>query len=105
MDLTTDAPLLSVRPVPGAPVPTESEKLQELITTLRPLYVQFFKDLDLTQPLELFESDKLKKAVLEFAESTSVPFPPNSHSYESLMVGYSYADVRDLFSLTYKSYS
>lgn len=66
----------------------------DLATNLRPLYTQFFEDLNLTQPFERFESEKLMYAVLESAQSTGVPFDTNSHSYQSLMVGYSYADVR-----------
>jgi hypothetical protein len=72
---------------------SEAGDSPSLVTTLRPLYIQFFKDLELTQPFERFQSEKLMEAVLEFARGTGVPHPHNSHSYESLMVGYSYADV------------
>lgn len=79
-----------------APVspPSSEGGLDDLATTLRPIYEKFLVDLRLTQPMERFESEKLMKAVLEYAEGTGVPCPPNSHSYESLLVGYSYADVR-----------
>ncbi|KAK9420885.1 putative Longiborneol synthase [Seiridium unicorne] len=77
---------------PLSPPGSDSGDAPDLATTLRPLYTQFFKDLELTQPFERFESEKLMEAVLEFARGTGVPHPPNSHSYQSLMVGYSYAD-------------
>lgn len=64
----------------------------DLAASLRPIYVQLISDLNLP-PLERFESEKLMAAVLEAAAATGVPHPPHSHSYESLLVGYSYADV------------
>lgn len=64
----------------------------ELAASLRPIYTQLISDLNLP-PLERFESEKLMTATLEAAAATGVPHPPNSHSYESLLVGYSYADV------------
>ncbi|RGP78366.1 longiborneol synthase [Fusarium longipes] len=63
-----------------------------LADRLRPIYIKFFRDLDLKPDFERFESDKLKEEVLRQAKATGVPFPHNSHSYQSLMVGYSYAD-------------
>ncbi|KAI0482206.1 isoprenoid synthase domain-containing protein [Xylariaceae sp. FL0804] len=62
-----------------------------LAARLRPLYNQFFEDLRL-QPFERSESEKLKGAIFQCAKETGVPYPPNSHSYSALMVGYSYAD-------------
>ena len=68
-----------------------------LAARLRPLYTEFFKDLDLKPAFERFESQRLMKEVLEHATKTGVPHPPNSQSYQCLMVGYSYADVGPLF--------
>lgn len=65
-----------------------------LAARLRPLYTKFFKDLDLKPAFERFESEKLMEAVLEHAKETGVPHATNSYSYQSLMVGYTYADVR-----------
>lgn len=65
---------------------------RELADTLRPIYAQFISDLNLP-PLERFESEKLLAAILETAAATGVPHPAHSHSYENLLVGYSYADV------------
>lgn len=64
----------------------------ELAGTLRPICTKLISDLNL-RSLESFESSKLMAAVLEAAAATGVPHPPNSHSYASLLVGYSYADV------------
>ncbi|KAI6758657.1 hypothetical protein HG530_010897 [Fusarium avenaceum] len=64
-----------------------------LAARLRPLYTKFFKDLDLKPAFERFESEKLMEAVLEHAKETGVPHATNSYSYQSLMVGYTYADA------------
>ncbi|KAH7303963.1 isoprenoid synthase domain-containing protein [Stachybotrys elegans] len=63
----------------------------KLASSLRPLYLQFFQDLDLDTPLE-FESQKLMDAVLSFASSTNIPLQPNTPSYQALMVGYSFGN-------------
>ncbi|KAF4468047.1 longiborneol synthase [Fusarium albosuccineum] len=71
---------------------SEGSSRLALATRLRPLYTKFFKDLDLQPAFERFESERLMTEVLKYAESTGVPHDVNSHSYQSLMVGYSYAD-------------
>lgn len=63
----------------------------ELAAILRPFYTQFLTDLSLKQPLILNEQEKFMNAVLEYAEGTGVPFPPNSPSFSGLMVGYTYS--------------
>lgn len=75
------------------PASLGSDLSGDLATTLRPLYTQFLKDLNL-QPLERFESDKLLEAVLEVAQRTGIPHDDNSSSFQGLMIGYSIADVR-----------
>lgn len=70
----------------------DGTECHELAATLRPICTKLISDLNL-RPLERFESNKLMAAVLEAAAETGVPHPPNSHSYASLLVGYSYADV------------
>lgn len=70
----------------------DGTEYHELAATLRPICTKLISDLNL-RPLERFESSKLMAAVLEAAAATGVPHPPNSHSYASLLVGYSYADV------------
>ncbi|KAF4341516.1 longiborneol synthase [Fusarium beomiforme] len=76
-----------------SPPVSDEEDLPSLAARLRPLYSKFFKDLDLKPEFERFESERLMKDVLEYAKTTGVPHPPNSYSYQSLMVGYSYADL------------
>lgn len=66
---------------------------QGLAAILRPFYTQFLSDLSLKQPFILHEPEKFMTAVLEYAEGTGVPFPPNSHSFSCLMVGYSSSGV------------
>ncbi|KAF3015269.1 terpene cyclase [Neopestalotiopsis sp. 37M] len=76
-----------------SPPGSDAESSPDLAITLQPLYTRFFQDLQLTQPFERFESDKLMDAVLEFARETGVPHPPNSHSYQSLMNCLPYHDL------------
>jgi hypothetical protein len=84
---------------PHAPIPlSNGVDALALAARLRPLYTKFFKDLDLKPAFERFESEKLMEAVLEHAKETGVPHDTNSYSYQSLMVGYSYADVRSSIS-------
>lgn len=64
-----------------------------LAARLKPLYSRFLTDLDLQPEYRRHESEKLMEEVLKFAKSTGVPHDLNSHSYQSLMVGYTYADV------------
>ncbi|KAK6720728.1 Longiborneol synthase clm1 [Fusarium graminearum] len=63
-----------------------------LAARLQPLYSRFLMDLDLQPEYRRHESEKLMEEVLKFAKSTGVPHDLNSHSYQSLMVGYTYAD-------------
>ncbi|KAJ4267559.1 Longiborneol synthase clm1 [Fusarium torreyae] len=63
-----------------------------LAARLRPLYTKFFRDLDLKPAFKRFESERLMEEVLAHASKTGVPCPPNTYSYQSLMVGYTYAD-------------
>ncbi|KAK7740949.1 hypothetical protein SLS53_005012 [Cytospora paraplurivora] len=64
---------------------------QKLADTLRPIYTQFIADLNLKEPFVLVEPDRFLAGLLEYAKGTGVPFPPNSHSFNCLMVGYSSA--------------
>lgn len=66
---------------------------QKLADTLRPIYTQFIADLNLKEPFVLVEPDRFLAGLLEYAKGTGVPFPPNSHSFSCLMVGYSSAGV------------
>ncbi|KAF5022588.1 hypothetical protein F66182_5359 [Fusarium sp. NRRL 66182] len=75
-----------------SPPVSDGGDLPTLAARLRPLYTNFFKDLDLKPAFERFESERLMTEVLEYAKTTGVPHPTNSHSYQSLMVGYTYAD-------------
>ena len=81
-------------PFPNASELSKMGDHSNLATDLRPLYVAFMQDLNLLQPAERYESERLLEAVLEFARSTGVPHPANSHSYQCLILGFSYADVR-----------
>ncbi|RGP64952.1 longiborneol synthase [Fusarium sporotrichioides] len=63
-----------------------------LAAHLQPLYTKFVADLDLKPEFKTYNSEKLLEEVLKHAEATGVPYPPNSHSYQSLMVGYAYVD-------------
>ncbi|KAF5676907.1 longiborneol synthase [Fusarium heterosporum] len=75
-----------------SPPVSDGEDLPTLAARLRPLYTKFFKDLDLKPAFERYESGRLMEEVLAYAKTTGVPCPPNSYSYQSLLVGYTYAD-------------
>lgn len=64
----------------------------ELVSTLKPIYAKFLKDLKATDCIQ-FENEKLLKAVMEHAHSTGLVIEPGTLSYQTLMVGYSMADV------------
>lgn len=66
----------------------------ELVATLKPIYTRFLKELKATDCVR-FESERLMKAVMEHAQSTGLVIEPGTVSYQTLMVGYSMADVRD----------
>ena len=63
-----------------------------LVATLKPIYAKFLKDLKATDCIQ-FENEKLLKAVMEHAQSTGLVVEPGTLSYQTLMVGYSMADV------------
>ncbi|KAL6922929.1 hypothetical protein FSST1_000203 [Fusarium sambucinum] len=85
------APSLIKSDQPSPPASVEDDA-PALAARLQPLYTQFLMDLDLKPTFKNHESEKLVEEVLKQAETTGVPFPANSHSYQSLMVGYAYAD-------------
>lgn len=83
---------VSVIPSTNGTTTLNSEQ-QGLADILRPFYTQFLSDLNLKRPFILHEPEKFMNAILEYAEGTGVPFPPNSHSFSCLMVGYSSSGV------------
>ncbi|KAM3505002.1 hypothetical protein MY11210_008139 [Beauveria gryllotalpidicola] len=69
--------------------------ISDLTGCLPSFYAKFLADLSLPVQPETFESDVLMKAVLEFAATTGVPHHLKSRSYGALMLGNSYADLKN----------